>query len=154
MGGVSAEKLVKSCIKQISKDQELDYDEVKDDCKKILKMAKKFDEQLLETMEALMELSNVGSLEELDEFDSDILRMYCQIKELDDSVSEKKLRVMVWEHMQEEFELSDSETDSDSDSEDEGSEDSETEPEPEVEVKEPKEPKKSKKSEKTVTIIE
>jgi hypothetical protein len=152
MGGVSAEKLVKSCIKQISKVQELDYDEVKDDCKKIVKMAKKFDEQLLGLMEDLLDLSNVGSPEELEDFDIEVLKMYCRIKELDDSLSDKKLRAQVWDHMQEEYELSDSEEDSDESeesSESEPEEESESEPEPEPKVVD-SEPKKSKK----VTIVE
>jgi hypothetical protein len=152
MGGVSAEKLVKSCIKQISKDNELDYSEVRDDCKKILKMAKKFDEQLLGLMEDLLDLSNVGSFEELEDFDIEVLKMYCRIKELDDSLSDKKLRVQVWEHMQEEYELSDSDSDSeDSESEDEESEESGSEEEPEPEPQPEPEVKKEKKK---VVIIE
>jgi hypothetical protein len=157
--GVSAEKLVKTCIKQIAKTQELDYDDVKDDCKKIVKMARKFDEQLLTLMEDLLELSNVGSEEDLEEFDIEVLKMYCRIKELDDSLSEKKIRAQVWEHMQEEFELSDdSESDSDDsdDSEDSEEEESEAEPEPKiVEILPVSEPeKKPKKTKKEVTIVE
>jgi hypothetical protein len=149
---ISAEKLVKTCIKQISKIQELDYDEVKDDCKKVLKMARKFDEQLMSMMEDLLELSNVGSPEELEDFEIEVLKMYCRIKELDDSLSDKKIRAQVWEHMQEEYELSDSE-DSESESDSEESEDSETEVESEpVPVKVPE--VKEKKVKKEVTIIE
>lgn len=153
MGGVSAEKLVKTCIKHIAKTQELDYDEIKDDCKKILKMSKKFDEQLLGLMEDLLDLSNVGSQEELDDFDVEVLKMYCRIKELDDSLSEKKLRAQVWDHMQEEFELSeesDSDSESDESEEEESEDESETEPEPEPEP----EPVKKPKKEKVVTIVE
>ena len=152
--GVSAEKLVKSCIKQITKSQDLDYSEVKNDCKKIVKMAKKFDEQLLGMMEDLLDLSNVGSEEELEDFDIEVLKMYCRIKELDDSLSDKKLRAQVWNNMQEEFELSDDETDSEDESEDETEDESETEePEPKiVEIVEPE--KKVKKVKKEVTIVE
>ena len=152
--GVSAEKLVKSCIKQITKSQDLDYSEVKNDCKKIVKMAKKFDEQLLGMMEDLLDLSNVGSEEELEDFDIEVLKMYCRIKELDDSLSDKKIRAQVWNNMQEEFELSDDETDSEDESEDETEDESETEePEPKiVEIVEPE--KKVKKVKKEVTIVE
>jgi hypothetical protein len=159
--GVSAEKLVKTCIKQIAKTQELDYDEVKDDCKKVVKMARKFDEQLLALMEDLLELSNVGSPDELEEFDIDVLKMYCRIKELDDSVSDKKIRAQVWEHMQEEFELSDedSEEDSEDDFSEDSEEESEEEPEPEPKIIEvlpetEKAADKPKKSKKSVTIAE
>ena len=155
--GVSAEKLVKTCIKQIAKTQELDYDDVKDDCKKIVKMARKFDEQLLTLMEDLLELSNVGSEEDLEEFDIEVLKMYCRIKELDDSLSEKKIRAQVWEHMQEEFELSDdSEEDDSDDSEDSEEEESESEPEPKIVeiLPVPDSEKKPKKTKKEVTIVE
>jgi predicted site-specific integrase-resolvase len=160
--GVSAEKLVKTCIKQIAKTQELDYDEVKDDCKKVVKMARKFDEQLLALMEDLLELSNVGSPDELEEFDIDVLKMYCRIKELDDSVSDKKIRAQVWEHMQEEFELSDEDSEEDSEddfSEEDSEEESEEEPEPEPKIIEvlpetEKAADKPKKSKKSVTISE
>ena len=157
--GISAEKLVKTCIKQIAKTQELDYDDVKDDCKKIVKMARKFDEQLLSLMEDLLELSNVGSEEDLEEFDIEVLKMYCRIKELDDSLSEKKLRAQVWEHMQEEFELSDdSDEESDSEEEESDSEESESEEESEPKIVEilpvPEPEKKPKKTKKEVTILE
>ncbi len=160
--GMSAEKLVKTCIKQIARTQELDYDDCKDDCKKVIKMARKFDEQLLGLMEDLLDLSNVGSPEELEDFDIEVLKMYCRIKELDDTLSDKKLRAQVWEHMQEEFELDseeESETDSESEPETESEEsEPEEEPEPEpkiVEVVEPGEKvEKPKKSKKTVTISE
>jgi hypothetical protein len=151
--GVSAEKLVKTCIKQIAKTQELDYDDVKDDCKKIVKMARKFDEQLLTLMEDLLELSNVGSEEDLEEFDIEVLKMYCRIKELDDSLSEKKIRAQVWEHMQEEFELSDDSEEDDTDSESEEESESESEPEPKI-VEILPVPEKPKKTKKEVTIVE
>jgi hypothetical protein len=153
--GVSAEKLVKTCIKQIAKTQELDYSDVKDDCKKIVKMARKFDEQLLTLMEDLLELSNVGSEEDLEEFDIEVLKMYCRIKELDDSLSEKKLRAQVWEHMQEEFELSDDSEESDSEESESEPEESESESESEPKIVEIVEPeKKVKKTKKEVTILE
>jgi hypothetical protein len=118
----SSEKLVKYTIKLICKSYELDYDEVKQLTKKVLKTAKKSDEQLLGMMEELLDLGNIGSEEELDEFDSEVLKVYCKIKDIDVSeVSEKKLRSVVWNTIQEEFELSES------DSESEDSEDYESE---------------------------
>ena len=109
----SVEQIVKLTIKTIAKKQELDYAELKSDCKKITKMAKKVDEQLMGIIEELMDIGNVGSEEELGEFDIATLEMYCRIKELDfEELSEKKIRSLVWENMQEEFELSDSESES------------------------------------------
>ena len=125
----SAEKLVKYTIKFMAKTYDIDYSEAKNICKKVLKMSQKFDTELLGLMEDLLDLGNVGSIEELAEFDPAVLRMYCQIKELEPG-SEKKLVETVWNSMQEEYELeseSDSEEDSSEDSEDSES-DSESEP--------------------------
>ena len=103
--GTSAEKLVKHTIKLISKTQELDYEELKSDAKKIIRLARKYDEQLYGMMEELLDLGNVGDEEELAEFDIEVLKIYCRIKEIDDSGSEKSLRSKVWINIQEEFEL-------------------------------------------------
>ena len=120
----TAEKLVKYCIKTISKNQELDYSELKDSCKKVLKMSKMFDQQLYGMMEELLDLGNVGSEEELGDFDMNTLKVYCRIKELDDSVSDKKIKASVWKNIQEEFELNESDEGSEEDeSEDDESED-------------------------------
>ena len=110
----SAEKLVKQTIKLLSKTQELDYEELKLDAKKVIKMARNYDEQLLGVMEELLDLSNVGSLEELGDYDVEVLKIYCKIKEIDDSGSDKSIRLRVWQNMEEEFEL-DSEDESDDD---------------------------------------
>ena len=155
----SAEKLVKYTIKFMAKTYDIDYSEAKNICKKVLKMSQKFDTELLGLMEDLLDLGNVGSVEELAEFDPQVLRMYCQIKDLEPS-SEKKLVETVWNCMQEEYELeseSDSEDsesesdseDSDSESESESEAESGTVPEPVVIPKEP-EPVKKKK----VKVIE
>ena len=128
----TAEKLVKYCIKTISKNQELDYSELKNDCKKVLKMSKMFDQQLMGMMEELLDLGNVGSEEELDDFDMNTLKVYCRIKELDDSVSDKKIKSSVWKNIQEEFELNESESEDDPEGGETESE-SEGEPEPEPE---------------------
>ena len=147
--GTSAEKLVKYTIKFMAKTYDINYDEAKVYCKKVLKMSKKFDEQLLGMMEDLLDLNNVGSIEELAEYDLEVLKTYCRIKDLDDSVSDKKIIESVWANMQEEFELnSESDTDSESDSESEP----ESEPEEPEPVPEPVIIKQEKK--KKVKIIE
>jgi len=138
----SAEKLVKYTVKFMSKTYDINYDEAKVQCKKVIKMSKKFDEQLLGMMEELLDISNVGSIEELAEFDIQVLKMYCRIKDLDDSLPDKKIIESVWMNMQEEFELdSESGDDSDSDSGESESDDEPDEPEPKpvpVQVKEKK----------------
>jgi hypothetical protein len=94
-------------------------------------------------MEEIMDLGNVGSEEELEEFNPEVLKIYCRIKEIDESGSEKSLRARVWNHIEEEFELSD-----DDESEDESVvESDEEEPEP-VKIKKTRKPK-----EQEVTII-
>ncbi len=146
----SVEQIVKLTIKTIAKKQELDYSELKSDCKKITKMAKKVDEQLMGIIEELMDIGNVGSEDELGEFDIATLEMYCRIKDLDfEELSEKKIRSLVWENMQEEFELSDSEEESDSESESESEDE-----EPEIVIPEPvKEKKKKVKIVSSPTVI-
>lgn len=147
----SAEKLVKQTIKLLSKTQELDYEELKMDAKKLIRAARNFDESILGMMESIMDLGNVGAEEELEDFDPEVLKIYCRIKEIDESGSDRTLRARVWAHIEEEFELSESEEDSEDESVVE-SESEEEEPEPE-----PVKPKKSKKpkevAEKEVVII-
>jgi len=159
--GTSAEKLVKHTIKLIAKTQELDYSELKEDAKKIIKLSRKYDEQLYGMMEELLDLGNVGSEEELKDFNVEVLKIYCRIKELEEDGSEKSIRARVWENIQEEFELDsdDDEEDDEEDDEDDDDDDEsfgeelqeeetevevEVEPEPEPEP-EPEKPKKSKK---------
>ena len=128
----SAEKLVKQTIKLLSKVHELDYEQLKLDSKKVIKMARNFDETLLGMMEELLDLGNVGSPEELEDFSIDVLKVYCKIKEIDDSGSDRSVRSRVWETIEEEFELG-----SEDESEDESvveSEEDEPEPEPEPEI--------------------
>ena len=140
----SAEKLVKYTVKFMYKTYDINYEEAKVHCKKVIKMSKKFDEQLLGMMEELLDLSNVGSIEELSEFDMGVLKMYCRIKDLDDSLPDKKIIESVWANMQEEFEL-------DSDSGEESESDYESEPE---EPEEPVVPEPVKEKKKRVKIIE
>jgi hypothetical protein len=149
----SAEKLVKQTIKLLSKTQELDYEELKMDAKKLIRAARNFDESILGMMESIMDLGNVGAEEELEDFDPEVLKIYCRIKEIDDSGSDRTLRARVWNHIEEEFELSDeSEASEDESVEDESEEEEEPEPEPEpVKVKKSKKPKET--AEKEVVII-
>ncbi len=140
MSDLSAEKLVKQTIKLLSKTQELDYEECKMDTKKIIKAARNFDESLLGMMEEMMELGNVGSREELDEFNIEVLKIYLRIKDLDESGSDSSIRSRVWKSIESEFELdSDEESESDSDEseivvEEESDTESETEQVPETVV--------------------
>ena len=126
----SAEKLVKQTIKIISKTQNLDYEELKMDAKKLIRAARNFDETLLGMMEEIMDLGNVGAEEELEEFNPEVLKIYCRIKEIDDSGSDRTLRGRVWQHIEEEFELESGDEDEE---ESEDSEVSESEEEPEQE---------------------
>jgi hypothetical protein len=149
---MSAEKLVKYTVKYIAKTQDIDYNELKLQSKKVIKMAREFDQQLIGLMEDLLDLANSGSIEELYEYDIEVLKMYCRIKDLDDTLSDRKIVEQIWNNMQEEYELNDSEdTDGSEDSDDSESE-SDQEPEPEPEPEKVKKEKK-KKTEK-VTVIE
>ena len=123
-----SEKLVKKAIKLISDSTSIDYSELKQLCKKVLRDAKNTDERLLGTMEELLELSEVSSEEELADFEIGVLKIYCKIKEIDFSGSDKQIRKNVWEHMEEEFEVDDDDSDDDSDN---VSVEEESEPEPE-----------------------
>ena len=136
MSDSGAEKLVKQTLKLISKKYELDYSELKAKSKKILKMAKNFDEELLGMMEELLDLSNVSSETELVDFNIEVLKIYCKIKDLDDSGSDKSIRARVWENIEEES-MGESESESGDESGDDSGE-SEIEPEPETEVKKKK----------------
>ena len=127
MSSVSAEKLVKQTIKLLSKTQELDYEECKMDAKKLNKAGRNFDESLLGMMEEIMELGNVGSREELEEFNAEVLKIYLRIKDLDESGSDSSVRSRVWKAIEAEFEL---------DSDEESGEDSESESESEIVIEE------------------
>jgi len=148
----SAEKLVKQTIKLISKTQDLEYEELKIDDKNLIKAARVYDETLLGMMEEMMDISNVSSPEELEDFNVEVLKIYCRIKELDDSGSDRSIRHRVWENMELEFEVDDSDEDSDDEPDvEEVDDESEQEPEP---VPEPVKVKSRKpKAEKEVVII-
>ena len=115
-------------------------------------MAKNYDQQLLGMMEELLDMGSCTSEEELVDYDIEVLKIYCRIKELDSSGSDKSIRRRVWDHLEEEFEDSDESEDSGDDFVESDGDESEKEvvleivPEPEVEKK----IKKSKKKEVTV----
>jgi len=145
------EKLVKSALKQVAKVNELDYEKLKTDAKKIIKLAKTYDEQLLGMMEELLDLNNVTCEEELVDFDVDVLKIYCRIKEIElDGSSDRSIRRKVWENIELENEVDDESDDSDESNFIE--EESETEPEPEPEP-EPVVVKEKKKSKKTAVVV-
>ena len=75
---VNCEKIVKNVLKNLSKIMDVDYEKVKAASKKGLKMAKTYDEELLGIMEALMDLPNVESEEELADFDPQVLQIPLQ----------------------------------------------------------------------------
>jgi len=147
------EKLVKHTLKVVSKANGLDYNKLKMDSKKIIKLAKTYDEQLLGMMEELLDLANVTAEEELVDFDIDVLLVYCRIKEIElESSSDKNIRKKVWENIELENEVDDSDEESDSDDEDVIEEESESEEEPEPEP-EPVVEKKKKTKKVAVTVV-
>ena len=105
MSSTTCEKLVKYTIKSVAKKYNLEYEEVKGNLKKIIKTAKNFDETLLGMMEEIMDLGNVGSPEELEDFNIEVLKIYCRIKELDPEGSDRHIRSRVWKNIESEFEL-------------------------------------------------
>jgi len=150
----SAEKLVKQTIKLIAKTQDLEYEELKIDAKKLIKAARVYDETLLGMMEEMMDISNVSSPEELEDFNVEVLKIYCRIKELDDSGSDRSIRHRVWENMELEFDVDDSDEDSDDEPDvEEVDDESEQEPEPVPEPEPVKVKSRKPKAEKEVVII-
>lgn len=118
MSSTTCEKLVKYALKSVAKKYNLEYEELKSNLKKVIKTAKNFDETLLGMMEEIMDLGNVGSPEELEDFNIEVLKVYCRIKELDTEGSDRHVRSRVWKNIESEFELEESEA-SDEESEEE-----------------------------------
>ena len=143
----SSEKLVKYTVKTISKKYNIDYEELKQVTKKIIKTARNADETLLGMMEELLDMGSCASEEELVDFNIEVLKIYCRIKDIDSSGSDKSIRRRVWDHIEEEFEDESDDEDSDGDDSGDSVEESEDEivpePEPEIKVKKSK-PKKEK----------
>ena len=146
----SAEKLVKLAVKTIARNNKLDYSDLKDECKKIIRSARNMDESILGMMEEMLDLGNVGAIEELEEFDIETLKNYCRVKELSVEGSDSKIRDRVWKSIESEYEI-----ESEPESEDESVVDSDASEASDEEIEEsapPKTPKKSKS--KKVTIVE
>jgi len=141
MSSTTCEKLVKYTLKSISKKYNLEYDELKGNFKKIIKSAKNYDESLLGMMEEIMDLGNVGSPEELEDFNIEVLKIYCKIKDIDSEGSERHIRSRVWKNIESEFEL-------DSDDEDESEDESVVDSNDEIEEIEEVPIKEKKKKEK------
>jgi len=151
MSSASCEKLVKYTIKSISKKYGIDYEELKTVLKKVVKTAKNYDENILGMMEEIMDIGNVGSIEELEDFNIEVLKVYCKIKEIDiDNVSERHIISRVWKNIESEFELDEDSDEEDSDEESDEEEEEEEEEEQEIEEK----PVKKKKVPKIQEIIE
>lgn len=147
---MNSEKLVKSTVKLIAKITNLDYEKLKNDTKKIVKMAKNYDQEVLGMMEEMLDLSNVSSEEELVDFNLTVLQVFCRVKELDiDGLSEKHVRRIVWQYMEEEMmDDDDSEDEEDDDFiDDDESEEDEDEEEEVIEI-----PVKQKRGKKEVTV--
>jgi len=154
---MSSEKYVKQALKVIAKLNDVDYEQLKRATKKVLKAAKESDERQLGLMEELLDMTNNVSCEEdLDEFDIEVLKVYCQIKDLDPSGSDKSIRSRVWMNFEEEYGGSDDDSEDDV-SEDLSDEEEEEESEIEVEVKQKKgkkpEPVVIKKSKKEAKVV-
>ena len=155
------EKLVKTTIKHIAKLNNLDYEKLKVDAKKIIKLAKNYDEQLLGMMEELLDINNVSCEEELVDIDIDVLKIYCRIKEIDmESSSDRGIRRKVWENIEMENEFDESEDSDESDDNDfiedvsESEQEPEPEPEPVVKKERTKESRDSKKKvKKDVSVV-
>ena len=127
---MNSEKIVKLAIKTIAKATDMGYEELKSVSKKVLKMAKTYDSELMARIEEILELQDVTSEEEILEFDLDTLKMFCDIKEIEHSNTEKSVRHNVWKYLEEQFEIDDSDSDSDEGSDLEEEPDSDPEPEP------------------------
>ena len=149
----TCEKLVKYTVKTIAKKYSIDYEDLKSSTKKIIKTAKNFDQTLLGMMEELMDLGNVATPEELDDFDIEVLKIYCKIKELDTEGSDKHIRSRVWKNIESEFEIDDEDEDeeeySDSDEESESDEEEEI-----VQVPPPTPPADEKKKKKKAVVLQ
>jgi len=140
---MNSEKIVKLAIKTIAKATDMEYEELKAVSKKVLKMAKTYDSELMARIEEILELQEVTSEEEMLEFDVDTLKMFCDVKEIEHSGTEKSVRHNVWKYLEEQFEMDD-DSESEEGSEDLGSE-PEEEPEPEEVIPVPVKVSKKKK---------
>ena len=114
---------LKKTLKLISKEYEIPYEELKGTARKYLKTAKTYDESLYQRIEELIELNDISDVVELNEYDIDVIKMFCKLKDIDFSGSEKEIRKRVAQFFEDLFE--------DLEELDSESEESESETEPE-----------------------
>ena len=120
---------LKKTLKLISKEYEIPYEELKGTARKYLKTAKTYDESLYQRIEELIELNDISDVAELNEYDIDVIKMFCKLKEIDFSGTEKEIRKRVaqfFEDLFEDLEELDSESEESEESESEESESEES----------------------------
>ena len=98
------ESMLKKTLKLISNDFELKYEDLKNCNKKYLKAAKSYDKNLYSNINELIELNDISSTEELDEYDIEILKMYCKLRDIDHSGSDSSVRKRLAEYFEDYFE--------------------------------------------------
>jgi hypothetical protein len=126
---MNIESIFKHALKTICKHTDLEYDDLKDMLKKHLKMVKNYEENMIQTFEEVMEMDDVSSLEELEDYDINTLKLYCKIKGLDYSGNEKQLRQVIMTYIEETFDNEPESEESEIDLESELESESESEPE-------------------------
>ena len=103
---MSAQEIVKICIKTIAKNYDLDYSDLKKSCKKNLKIAAKFDAELEDSIKELIDLSETSDREDLEEFDIDTIKFYCQMYEVSiDNKNDDQIKDTLWKHFEDLYEL-------------------------------------------------
>ena len=95
---------LKKTLKLISKEYEIPYEELKGTTRKYLKTAKTYDESLYQRIEELIELNDISDVAELNEYDIDVIKMFCKLKEIDFSGTEKEIRKRVAQFFEDLFE--------------------------------------------------
>ena len=113
-----AEVILKKTLKHLSSTFKISYNDIKMASRKYLKVARNQDENFYSTVEQLLDLTEVSSEEELGEIDLGVLKLYCRLKDLDETVSEKHIRKNIWEHLMEEYDDDEEEDDEDDELED------------------------------------
>lgn len=111
----SVQHIFKHAIKTISKEYEIPYENLKVSLKKHIKMIKNFDENVLNMIEEVIELDEVTSIDELKQYNPDVLKLYCRLKEIDSSGTDTVVLKRVWQFIEENMESDDSGESDDSD---------------------------------------
>ena len=141
------EAILKKTLKLISNEFELKYEDLKNCSKKYLKNAKSYDKNLYSNINELIELNDISSIEELDEYDIEILKMYCKLRDIDPSGSDSSVRKRLAEYFEDYFEDLDY-TDSEESDEEPDSDPEESEVESEIKPEVKKVSEKNKKENK------